>query len=195
MRRPPSVTSPRVLPRRYGAPLRVRDVRRPAELLAILLHHRAEHLLAGFQAEPEERGAGIGENVEQRQRQLHRGDGWGRERFPGERSCATLLHRRLPSEGCGDHRPTGRQKEPPLLFSADQFNRRRDIPLDEVNLGKLGLTPNDVTVRGVPGAYEVTHSIAILARRFGYDAIDAPSAVQAATSRTFHILDPKLIGH
>ena len=50
-------------------------MRRTAELLAVRFHHRRQYLLASFEAEPEERGARIGEHVEQRQRQLHRGDG------------------------------------------------------------------------------------------------------------------------
>src|SRR5262249_46968643 len=70
----------------------------------------------GVKAETEERGPRVCEHIEQRQRQLPRGDRWGRDAFPGKRSCATLLHRRLLSDGCGDHRPTGRRKEPPLLF-------------------------------------------------------------------------------
>jgi hypothetical protein len=37
---------------------------RPAQPLPILLHHRAEHLLACVEAEAEERGAGIGEDIE-----------------------------------------------------------------------------------------------------------------------------------
>src|SRR5262249_28628500 len=71
---------------------RIRDMLRSAELLPILLHHRAEHLLARVDAESEERGAGVLEDIKQRQRQLHGGDGWGRELFPGDRSCATSLH-------------------------------------------------------------------------------------------------------
>src|SRR5439155_1143742 len=66
--------------------------------------------------------------VEEGQRQLHRGDGRGRERFPGGRSCATLLHggsfRKvvvtavLPWTAEGAAAPS----------SARQFNTRRDIP-------------------------------------------------------------------
>src|SRR5262249_10184462 len=99
-----------------GAPGGVGDVLRSTELLAILFHHRAQHLLARVEAEAEERGARIGEDIAHRQRTLHGGDGWGRAGFRGKRSCATLLHRRLLSDGCGDPRPTGRRKEPPLLF-------------------------------------------------------------------------------
>jgi hypothetical protein len=117
-----------------GAPRGIGNVLGPAELLAILLHHRVQHLLAGVETEAEERGARLGEDVEQRQRHLHRGHGWGREPFPSDRSCASLLHRRLPSEGCGDHRPTGRQQEPPLLFQpvsstgVGTFPTRRPAP-------------------------------------------------------------------
>jgi hypothetical protein len=118
----------------HGAPRGGGDVLRPTELLAILLHHRAEHLLAGVETEPEERGARLREDVEQWQRYLHRGQGWGCQAFPSHRSCASLLHRRLPSEGCGDHRPTGRQKEPPLLFQ----------PVSSTSAG----TPPDAKKRG-----------------------------------------------
>ena len=92
MRRPPRVTSPRDTPAAIRPAVGVGDVLGPTEALAILFHHREQDLLAGVEAETEERGARVGEDVEERQRQLHRGDGWGRERFPGGRSCATLLH-------------------------------------------------------------------------------------------------------
>ncbi len=51
--------------RRTAAPIRlavgVGDVLRAAELLAVLLHQRLGHLLAGREAEPEERGLRVGE--------------------------------------------------------------------------------------------------------------------------------------
>ena len=53
----------------------VGDVLRPAELRAILFHHRAQHLLARLEAEAEERRARVGEDIEQGQGQLDRGDG------------------------------------------------------------------------------------------------------------------------
>src|SRR5207249_5180993 len=56
------------------------------------LHQRLEHLLPGGEAEPEERGLRVGEDREQRQRHLHRGDGRDGRGFPGGRSCATSLH-------------------------------------------------------------------------------------------------------
>jgi hypothetical protein len=40
------------------------DVLRPAQPLAILFHHRAQHLLARVEAEAEEPGARIGEDIE-----------------------------------------------------------------------------------------------------------------------------------
>src|SRR5207302_11101029 len=103
------------------------DILRSTEPLAILFHHREQHLLTSVEAETEERRARVGEHVEERQGQLHRGDGWGRERFPGGRSCATLLHGGsfrtvvvtavLPWTAEGAAAPS----------SARQFNRRRDI--------------------------------------------------------------------
>src|SRR5207249_11708494 len=112
----------------------VGDVLRPAQPLAIVFHHRAQHLLAGLEAETEERGARVGEHVEQRQWELDRGDRRGCERFPGGRSCATLLHGGsfrmvvvtavLPWTAEGAAAPS----------SARQFNRRRDIPYAGDNL-------------------------------------------------------------
>jgi hypothetical protein len=61
----------------------IADVLRPAQSVAILFHHRAQHLLARREAQTEERGARVGKDVEQRERDLNDGDGWGRERFPG----------------------------------------------------------------------------------------------------------------
>src|SRR5207249_61958 len=115
-----------------------RDVLRSAELPAVALHHRRQHLLPGLEAEAEEGGARVGEHVEQGQRQLHGGDSGRRERFPGGRSCATLRHGGsfrmvvvtavLPwtAEGAA------------ASSSARQFNRRRDIPS----------TPRDVRMLG-----------------------------------------------
>src|SRR5205809_1234278 len=89
-----------------GAARGVGDVLRPAEPRALLFHQRAQHLLTGVETETEERRARVGEDVEEGQRQLHRDDGRGRERFPGGRSCATLLHGGSFRNGCGDRRPT-----------------------------------------------------------------------------------------
>src|SRR5438034_4551240 len=104
------------------------DVLRPAQPLAIVFHHRAQHLLAGLEAETEERGARVGEHVEQRQWELDRGDRRGCERFPGGRSCATLLHggsfRMVVVTAV--LRWTAKGAAAPS--SARQFNRRRDNP-------------------------------------------------------------------
>ena len=89
-----------------GAALGVGDVLRPAEPRALLFHQRAQHQLPGVETETEERRARVGEDVEDGQRQLHRDDGRGRDRFPGGRSCATLLHGGSFRNGCGDRRPT-----------------------------------------------------------------------------------------
>ena len=60
----------------------------------------------------------------------HGGHGWGRDRFPANGSCASLLHRRLPSlVVVTPVLPLDGRKEPPLFFSADQFNSEWDIPL------------------------------------------------------------------
>src|SRR5262249_35586943 len=111
-----------------GGALRIRQVLRSTQLLAIVFHQRGQHLLAGRDAEREEAFAHGGDGVPQRQRQLHRGDGRGGEPFPGDGSCATLLHGGflplvvvttvLASDG-------GRSRR---SFSAGQFNRLRDIP-------------------------------------------------------------------
>jgi hypothetical protein len=127
-----TASAERDLARRLPVPVRaaigVGNVGRPAEPVPILFHHRAQHLLAGRQAETEERGARVREHVEQRQRDLHGGDVVRRARFPSGRGCATLLHGGSFCEGCGDRRPTMDGRRSRRSFSADQFNRRREIP-------------------------------------------------------------------
>jgi hypothetical protein len=59
----------------------VGDVLRPAQPLPILVHHRVQDLRAGFETEPEDRGAGGGKDVEPRQRNVNGGEG-GRACFP-----------------------------------------------------------------------------------------------------------------
>ena len=87
---PAEVTSP--TRRRYARRAGSGTFFGAAQPLAILFHHRAQHLLAGLETETEERGERVGEHIEQWQRHLNRGDGRGHERFPGRRSRATLLH-------------------------------------------------------------------------------------------------------
>src|SRR5262249_49614364 len=111
-----------------GAAIGIGDVLRSTEPLAILFHHRAQHLLARVEAEAEERGAGVGEDVEQRHGAWTGGDGGGRGRSPNGRSCAPLPQGGsfrmvvgtavLPWTAEGAAAPS----------SAGQFNRRRDIP-------------------------------------------------------------------
>ena len=49
--------------------------------------------------------------------------------LPRRRVLCDSSSSEAPFLDCGDHRPTiGRGKEPPLFFSADQFNSRWDIP-------------------------------------------------------------------
>lgn len=145
---------PRDLPVAIRPARRIRNVRRPAELRAIHFHHVEQHLLAGFQAEPEERGARVGENVEERQRELYRRERWG-GRFPARGSCASLLHRRLPSlVVVTPVLPLDGWKEPPLFFSVDQFNSRRDIPQDGSVVGisrRVDVTESYRTCAPFPG--------------------------------------------
>src|SRR5205814_1991267 len=125
----------------------IRDVLWPTQPLAILFHHRAQHLLTGVEAETEERGARVREHVEQGQRDLNRGDGRGRKRFPGSRSCATLPHggsfRKvvvtavLPWTAKGAAAPS----------SARQFNRRRDIPQAKAKRGNPSLHHPETRIR------------------------------------------------
>lgn len=53
----------------------VRNVPRSAEVLAVLLHQRLEHLLPSREAHIEEGGLRVGQHREQRQRNLDGGDG------------------------------------------------------------------------------------------------------------------------
>jgi hypothetical protein len=103
------------------------DFLRPAQPLPILFHHRAQPLLAGFEAEPKARGARGGEHVEQGQRDLPRGDGWGRERFPGARSYASLVHGGSFRKVVVTAVLSWTAKGVAALSRAGQFNRRRDI--------------------------------------------------------------------
>jgi hypothetical protein len=57
---------PRRAPVAIGPTLRIRDAFRAAQARPILFHHRAQHLLASLKTETEERGARVGEDVEQR---------------------------------------------------------------------------------------------------------------------------------
>src|SRR5262249_59536355 len=118
------------------------------ELRAIVLHHRAEDLLAGGEAEPEERGLGIGEDLEQRQRHLDGGDRCGGRGFPGGRSCATSLHGGFLSLGCGDPVLYRTATRAAASSSAGQFNRVRDIPLGCCRHGRHLFTDRTRTVAG-----------------------------------------------
>ncbi len=73
---PAEVTSPTAR-RRYARRAGSGTSFGAAQPLAILFHHRAQHLLAGLETETEERGARVGEHIEQWQRHLNRGDGRG----------------------------------------------------------------------------------------------------------------------
>ena len=60
---------------------------------------------------------------------VHRGDGWGRERFPGGRSCASLLPRGSFWIGCGDRRPIMDGRRSRRSFSARSSTGAGTSPL------------------------------------------------------------------
>src|SRR4030095_13851951 len=112
-------------PAAIGAALGIGGVLRATELSPVLLHHRSQHLLAGIEAESKERSARVLEHGEQRQRHLHRGHGWGRMPFPGERSCATSLHGGSLPFGLSNHRPYRTAEGDPALSPRRALHPRR----------------------------------------------------------------------
>ena len=58
-------------PRPAGLAIRVALPARTAQILAVLLHHRSQHLLAGLDAQLEKRLLDLPEGSQQRERNLH----------------------------------------------------------------------------------------------------------------------------
>src|SRR5262249_22042853 len=162
--------------------LGIGDVLRAAELFPVLLHHRAQHRLAGVEAESKERRARVLEHLEQWQRHLHRGHGWRRMHFPGERSCATSLHGGSLPFGLSNHPPYGTAEGAAALLSGRQFNRRRDIPLERRRRDRRQIMTRNLR----DGCLQLLISSSLL-MNLGYAAAQTPQGQMATGKPPYNI--------